>query len=616
VVTTIAPLLVAFAVYAAVLHVIDPTPTGDEPHYLLVAQSIAYDGDVALSNDYASRSRTLRAVGFFPLDPHLHAGVYTSSGELRPTHGVGLSALIAPAVALSGVTAVHYLMVLIAALFAQQLYLLLRDLGFQRRFRIPAWIAAVFCLPVLAFSSQIYPELPGALLLVIALRVIVTRASSPVALALGSAAGAALVWLHVRYLPLSVGVFLGLAYASTAGGPPKTDEESGSPPVPFATAVGRCLRTARKHWRTVTVPLVAPYAVSFVLFAVEFQRWYGSPSPGAAYALFYSNTFGSSGWGFLYEYALSDLLQPPQGWIPYVPVHWLGLAALGCLIIRFGWAAAAGLAVVVGYELALASADLSIGWAYPARYIIIVIPLVAIPLAVALQHVRAARILFVPLLAASLVFAVAAVRHPLALYPIAAKPRLFGIEQVAGAFPSPRDLGFPTSFVVSPGQVAPQTGVVQADRVVATASHDQPGYVLFGPYAPLKSGPYRATFTLAATGTAGKTPVATIDVSGGPPSYTTFAQRVVTADQLESHAGSRITLPFTTPGGYLTETRVYYHGNGTLRVGSVEVARDPNAAVPARRVADWQLALLWIAATMLVGWLFVKTMRPVTADCE
>ncbi len=35
-----------------------------------------------------------------------------------------------------------------------------------------------------------------------------------------------------------------------------------------------------------------------------------------------------------------DILSPVHGWIPYVPVHWLGLAALGCLILRFGWPAA------------------------------------------------------------------------------------------------------------------------------------------------------------------------------------------------------------------------------------------------------------------------------------
>src|SRR5262245_38368124 len=604
---TIAPLLVAFAVYGTVYHVMHPTATGDEPHYVLVAESIAYDGDVSLANDYASRSRTLRAVGFFPLGPPPHAAVYKKSSELRPVHGVGLSALIAPAVALGGVKAVRWLMVLIAALFAQQLYLLLRDLRFPARFRIAAWIATVFCLPVVVFSNQIYPELPGALLVVVALRVMVGRARSPAALALGSAAGALLVWLHVRYLPIAAGVFIGLAYAATAL-PTDAPRESARLRARLANEISDRLKLARRQWRTVTLPLVIPYAVSFGLFAIAFQRWYGSPFPGAAYAKFYDNTFGSSGWGFLYEYGLSDLLQTPHGWIPYVPVHWIGLAALGCLVVRFGWRAAAIVAVPVLYEVALASANLPIGWGYPARYIEIVIPLIAIPIAVALQHVRVARVLFVPLLAFSLFIAVNAIRNPLWLYPIAEKTRLPGTEQIAAAFPSPRDLGFPTSAVLNPGHVQPQTGVLRAGNVVAKAPQDGPGYVLWGPYAALKGGPYRATFDLAGSGVPRSAPVATIEVVGSPP-VKTFAQRVVTAGQLRTRTESKITLPFSTPGGYLTETRVYYQGNGTLTVGPVHVTRKPNARVPAQRLADWELAVLWIVGTILFGWLFVKTMR-------
>ncbi len=49
---------------------------------------------------------------------------------------------------------------------------------------------------------------------------------------------------------------------------------------------------------------------------------------------YWNTTAGSAGWTFLYEFALADLLNPVHGWIPYVPVHWLGLAALGCLVLQ------------------------------------------------------------------------------------------------------------------------------------------------------------------------------------------------------------------------------------------------------------------------------------------
>ena len=89
IVSGVLPFLVALAVYLVAFAVMDPGTTGDEPHYLLVAESIAFDGDVDLRNDYASRERTLRVVNVFPLGSNLHAAVYKESGELRPLHGVG-----------------------------------------------------------------------------------------------------------------------------------------------------------------------------------------------------------------------------------------------------------------------------------------------------------------------------------------------------------------------------------------------------------------------------------------------------------------------------------------------------------------------------------------------
>src|SRR5215218_4887815 len=218
----LAPLVLAFVAYLAVYDAMNPGTTGDEPHYLLVAESIAFDGDVDLRNDYASRERTLRVVNVFPLDYNVQAAVYKESGELRPLHGVGLPALLAPAVGLGGLTGARVVMVLIAALLAHQLYLLLADLGLRRRYRIAAWISVAFCMPVLPFTSQVYPELPGALIVILVLRIILRRPSSPWALAAGSAATAALFWLHVRYFPISFALLAGLLYAATSDRTPET----------------------------------------------------------------------------------------------------------------------------------------------------------------------------------------------------------------------------------------------------------------------------------------------------------------------------------------------------------------------------------------------------------
>jgi hypothetical protein len=600
------PFALALAVYLFVFLEIRPGATGDEPHYLITAESIAYDLDVDLRNDYASAERVLRMVNVFPLGPD--ARVYKESGELRPIRGVGLPAVLAPGVALGGLTGARLVMVLIAALLADQLYRLLRDLRLRRRYRALAWGAAVFCLPVLVFSSQIYPELAGALLVVAALRVIVVGASRPATLALGSSAAAALVWLHVRYFPLSVGILFGFALAGCL-----QDWSPGSRgrglrgTVQAARAiVVRCAVVLMKRWRTITLPVLAPFAIGFGLLLVAFERWYGSPDLYAPYEAYGSPDVGTGHWDFWYQFALRDILDPVVGWIPFAPVHWLGFAALGCLVVSFGWPAAGCIAVAAGYELVISSVGPGVGFGLPARYPMIVVPLIAVPLAVAIQRIRVARVVFVPLLAVSIIFAVAAVRNFGLLYP-GDFQQIFGMRSTAPAFPKLSGVQAPVSFTLAPdGPPAPLTGKLEGAQVVGRAGRDKPGFVRFGPFVGLKAGAYLATFSLAAKGVGPDEPVAILQVVGTG-GKVVFASKVVTGRQLRPLRLSDIDLSFATPGGQWVETRIYYRGRGTLRAGLISV--QPIAAPqPTTHFRDWPLAFLWVAGTFLVGWLFVQVM--------
>ena len=64
---------------------------------------------------------------------------------------------------------------------------------------------------------------------------------------------------------------------------------------------------------------------------------------------------------------------------------------------------------------------------------------------------------------------------------------------------------------------------------------------------------------------------------------------------------------FATPGGRFVETRVFYHGNGTLRVGPITV-QEIAVPQPVTHYRDWPLVFLWVGGTFLVGWLFVQVM--------
>jgi hypothetical protein len=452
---------------------------------------------------------------------------------------------------------------------------------------------------LIVFSSQIYTEVPGALLLVVLLRIMLAGAARPAVLALGSASCAALVWLHIRYFPLSVGEMLGLAIAAAGKGAPG-----------LRALVFRVVGTLVRRWRTVTVPLVTPYVVGMGALAAAFHHWYGSIDLKAPYAVWGNTTVGAGGWNFLYEFVLTDLLNPVAGWIPFVPVQWLGLAALGCVIVRFGWPAAGVVAVAAGYELLGASAGPLAGWHLPARYLVVVLPLIAVPMALLIETVRPARFAFYPLLAVSLVFAAAAIHMYQGLYPVGVKPRIFGARTTAPLFPITSHSSFTglrTSFTLAPGQAPPRTGRVTNGVVTARAGRDGPGYLLWGPYASLKEGEYRATFSLAATGAAPNQRVAAIEAAGTPPSKF-FARRELKASEVGPRM-SKHTLDFKTPGGYLVETRVYYFGNGDLKAGPIEVEPVHLAPAPFGGFPEWAKAAIWVVGTILAGWLFVRLMR-------
>lgn len=613
-VVQLAPFVLALVAYAAAFFVMTPDATGDEPHYLVAAQSVAYDGDLDLVNDYGNPERTLEVFGVFPFGPDTHAADYRDSGQLRPVRGIGLSTLLAPAVALGGETGVRLLMVLIAALLADQLFRLLRDLGLRRRYAFLAWAAVALCYPMLVFSSQIYPELPGALLVVVALRIMVRWASAPLALAFGSTAAALLVWLHVRFIPLSAGVLLGLVIAACRA-------RLRGRPVPRAPGFAGRIRAAAgelaggarvltREWRTVTVPVAVPYVGNLALFAAVSYHLYGTAHPTAPYRAFSDTTAGTGGWSFLYEFALADFLNPVHGWIPFVPVHWLGLAALGCLVLRWRWAAVACLAVPIGYELVLASAGPEIGWGFPARYLIPVIPLIAVPIALAIQEVRWSRIVFFPLLAVSLLFAAAAVHEPDYLYPAGNEPRVFGARTTASLFPVTRPSAAPTSYVQRPGDIAPGTGSVEGRYVVAGPG-DERGYVISGPYTPLARASYRATFRLGVTGARPEDVIAGIDATSTPPLRALGGRTVTAAELGPGGRVTKLTLDFSNVDGGLVETRVYYNGFGTLRAGAVRVEPLERVEAPQAfgRLPDWPKALGWVLATLLAGWLLVLGMR-------
>lgn len=141
-------------------------PDGDEPYYLLLAESLASDFDVDLADEYAGD--LWRQIGDRRLEPQ--PGDPTGdAGEVFSRHEPLLPLLLAPFWAAAGVPGARFAMLLLAAGWSVATLGAVRALGARPRGAVLAWMAVSFLPPALIFSNQIWVEVPAALLAALAL---------------------------------------------------------------------------------------------------------------------------------------------------------------------------------------------------------------------------------------------------------------------------------------------------------------------------------------------------------------------------------------------------------------------------------------------------------------
>jgi hypothetical protein len=164
---------------------------------------------------------------------------------------------------------------------------------------------------------------------------------------------------------------------------------------------------------------LGPGALSLVVMAIAFWDWYGSPLPGAPYdpVVPVPAALGSR-WELpvIYLNGISQMLSPEVGWLPTAPVAVLALAGVPLLWSRFGWWGVYGTLAACAYLLV--SFTVNPGFAYPARYMVAIAPLAAIPLLVAVARLGVVKAAFVPLALLSLGLSVDAATHAGEWYPL------------------------------------------------------------------------------------------------------------------------------------------------------------------------------------------------------
>lgn len=147
---------------------------GDEPHYLVIAQSIAHDGDINVFNQYARE--LYREFIDVPLDPHARIGkgfkVWYSYGHLP-----GLSLTLAPFFLVKLTPLLLYFLIrsylgLFAGLLGVLIYLFALKLWSNRSLAFFISVTYLFTAPVFFYGVHIFAELQASLLILSSLYLI------------------------------------------------------------------------------------------------------------------------------------------------------------------------------------------------------------------------------------------------------------------------------------------------------------------------------------------------------------------------------------------------------------------------------------------------------------
>lgn len=347
--------------------------SGDEPHYLLMAQSLWREGDLDL-RDNVERADFR---GYVPaLAPHY--GWPRRDGRPYPAHGAGLPFLLAPAVGLLGRPGAVLVLSLLAALLVAETMRWARLVS-PGRDDTALWAGLLLMIsPVFFYSFHVYTEVPSALCAWWALRLALQGRGTAQA-ALAALLAASLPWLHVKMLPAAA--------------------------VIAAVALWRLRGAARAVFAAVVLAMAATFLGYLHHVFGGFAPVFGIYG-GASGALFTGSPLRS---------LVGLLVDRSYGLLPYAPTLICALAALSLLPRRptseaLRAALALGAAIVVP---ALLWRQWWGGMCPPARLLVPALPLFAILAGLRREGppVRLARALTV-LAAAQTLLIVSATWHP------------------------------------------------------------------------------------------------------------------------------------------------------------------------------------------------------------
>ncbi|MFN7914459.1 MAG: hypothetical protein U0Q55_03905 [Vicinamibacterales bacterium] len=327
---------------------------GDEPHYLIISESLLRDHDLDIENNHQRGDYRSFFRGDLRPD-YMQRGL---NGVLYSIHAPGLPAVLLPAYVAGGYRGAVAFIALMAALTALAVY----DLAALVAGPLAAlltWMAVCLSVPFIPHAWAIFPEMPGALLVAWASLWLAKDPASAGAgrWAMRGVALALLPWLHTKFI-----VFLAIY------------------------SLGLGLRMLRQLPRLVALAL--PIAASCALWLYSFYAMYGKLDPEAPYGA-YSRVFVLT--KNIPHGLLGLFLDQKFGLLVYSPIYLAAIAGawFGLRDTRWRYPSLVLLATVAAFVGS--TARLYMFWggsSAPARFFVPVLPCLAPFVALALARAQ------------------------------------------------------------------------------------------------------------------------------------------------------------------------------------------------------------------------------------
>lgn len=325
-------------------------PGGDEPHYLIITQSLLHDGDLRIANNHDAR----QYLAYFPGTIRPDKIRDGQNGEVYSIHAPGTSALVLPAFAAFGYRGAQGTIMLLAAATGGLVWLGAWLVSGDRRAAWFAWTLLATSTTFLIQGVTIFPDGPGAFLTAAVVVMLLTPAPwSRWMLVTSGACLAFLPWLHTRFAVLAIA--LGVLVAVRI----------------WTQSDGSLVRRARDLAWGFVVPVVSASG-----WFAYFRIIYGTFNPSAPYG-----SAPEASWTYVPGGLVALLFDQQFGLLMYSPAF--ALAAWGLRARRTGNGSRLSgplLAVTALYLIAVATYWM--WWAgvpaTPARFTSAVLPVVAI----------------------------------------------------------------------------------------------------------------------------------------------------------------------------------------------------------------------------------------------